>query len=211
MTKKDLSSLKPNSHISKESKGQNEDEKIDKVVTNTPKARKKSSFFNENINDVGQYLVYDVVMPALKDTLSSLVKNFVDLMLYGEPKVSNVKRNGKESYVSYASYSRQDDMDRMHREARGRSEPSRYPPRRTAQRFDDIVIDSRNEAEMVLDRMVDLLETYDVVPVSSFYDLVGITPKYTDNNYGWNDLGRARIEQVRGGYIIDLPRPIVID
>ena len=37
------------------------------------------------------------------------------------------------------------------------------------------------------------------------------TKTYTDQKWGWSDLALASVRGVRGGYILDLPRPIVID
>ena len=58
--------------------------------------------------------------------------------------------------------------------------------------------------------MDELLETYKMVTVADFYDLVGVTCDYTDNNYGWTSLRSAEVVRVRDGYIIKLPRALPI-
>lgn len=73
--------------------------------------------------------------------------------------------------------------------------------------MDEVIIETRVEAEHVLDRMVDLLKQYDQVTVSDLCDLVGATAAYTDNKWGWTDLRGADIRRVREGYLLKLPQP----
>ena len=81
----------------------------------------------------------------------------------------------------------------------------------TEDSFDDIVIPSRQEADEVLEKMDEIIDRYDIVSVSDYYDLVGETGNYTDNKYGWSSLRTAEVVRVRDGYIIKLPKPKVID
>ena len=59
--------------------------------------------------------------------------------------------------------------------------------------------------------MNELLEDYKMVSVADLYDLVGITGKVTDNNFGWTDLRNASVTRDRDGYLINLPRAIALD
>ena len=82
---------------------------------------------------------------------------------------------------------------------------------RSGYSFDDIVLESRGEAEEVLSRMDELLEMYEIVSVADLYDLVGITHDYTDNNYGWTNIRTAEVVRVRnGGYMLKLPKVLPI-
>jgi hypothetical protein len=56
-----------------------------------------------------------------------------------------------------------------------------------------------------------LIDTYGIVSVADFYDLVGITGNYTDNKYGWNNIHSASIVRVREGYMIKLPRALALN
>lgn len=78
-------------------------------------------------------------------------------------------------------------------------------------RFDDILFRSRSDAEHVLDALVELTLQYGIATVADFCQLSGIDDNYTDQNFGWYELGRARVVQVRGGYILDLPRPVRVE
>lgn len=61
------------------------------------------------------------------------------------------------------------------------------------------------------EHMIDALATYNCVSVADLYDLVGMTSNYTDNKYGWYDLRTAYIQGVSGGYVIRLPKPVVLN
>ena len=74
---------------------------------------------------------------------------------------------------------------------------------RSRHNFDDIILDSRGEAEEVLSHLVDLVDDYGMASVADLYDLVGITSNFTDNKYGWTNLSSASVSRVRDGYLID--------
>lgn len=76
--------------------------------------------------------------------------------------------------------------------------------------YDDIVFDSRGEAETVLDQMIDIVTTYDRCSVADLYDLVGFISDYTDNKVGWTDIKKASVVRVRAGYALKLPKPVTL-
>lgn len=200
-----MDDYKPNSHRFKEEQKtdvKEESKKLEKVVNGSVKVRKKShlkeALISEDASNIKSYIVIDVLIPAIKKAISDIVKNGIEMLLYGDSGRSNGQRSPSSS-VSYRDY-----YDR--REDRYRPNPSQ----RQGRSIDDLVIESRGEAEEVLTRMDELLETYKMVTVADFYDLVGVTCDYTDNNYGWTSLRSAEVVRVRDGYIIKLPRALPI-
>lgn len=180
-----------------------EKKKVGKVVSGKVKTKKKSEvrkltdiFISEDIENVKSYILMDVLVPAFKKALSDVVKNGVDMILYGSTK--HDKDSSRASRVSYRSYYDDPDVRRVS-DTRAR----------TGYSYDDVVLDSRGEAEEVLERMDELIETYGMVSVADFYELVGVSGKYTDNKYGWKDIHTAKVVRVSGdGYMIKLPRVI---
>ena len=200
-----MDDYKPNSHRFKEEQKtdvKEESKKLEKVVNGSVKVRKKShlkeALISEDASNIKSYIVIDVLIPAIKKAISDIVKNGIEMLLYGD----SGRRNGQLSPSSSVSY--RDYYDR--RDDRYRPNPSL----RQGRSIDDLVIESRGEAEEVLTRMDELLETYKMVTVADFYDLVGVTCDYTDNNYGWTSLRSAEVVRVRDGYIIKLPRALPI-
>lgn len=199
-----MEDYKSNSHKSKAEQKEvpAERKKVDKVVTGKVKTKKKSEmskfkdvFISEDVRNVKSYIFMDVLVPAVKKALSDIVKDGVDMMLYGETKPRK-SGSGSASYVSYRDYSNRDRRD-----------DRRSTHSRTVYDIDDIVIDNRGEADEVLERMDELMDTYGIVSVADYYDLVGETCAYTDNKYGWTSLRTAEVVRVRDGYKISLPRP----
>lgn len=68
-----------------------------------------------------------------------------------------------------------------------------------------IIFESRNEAEKVLNAMEELIEKYGAVTVSDVHELCNTNSTYTDNKYGWTNLGGTRVNRVRAGYRLSLP------
>lgn len=197
---------KPNSHKFKEEQKESSDDrkKLEKVVKGNVKTRKKSSirkfaddFIAEDAKNIKSYVVIDVLIPAIKKAVSDIVTNGIDMILYGESG-SNKKRSNS-SYVSYRDYS--DRRDDRHRDNRTR----------TGYGYDDLILDTRGEAEEVLSRMDELIETYGVATVADLYDLVGKSCNYTDNKYGWTNIRNSEAVRVRDGYLLKLPKALPIN
>ena len=152
------------------------------------------SFISEDAANVKSYIVMDVLVPAVKKAISDIVRDGIDMILYGESKG---RSSSSSSYVSYRDYSRRDE-DRFRDRDRDRR----------GYNHDDIVLESRGEAEEVITRMDELIETYGVVSVADLYDLVGKTCEYTDNKYGWTNIRNAEPIRVRDGWMLRLPKAL---
>lgn len=194
-----MEEFKPNSHKSKELTPVPE-KKVEKIVKGTVKSKKKNgidklkdNFISEDAANIKTYVVMDVLIPAVKKAICDIVKNGVDMILYGESGRSN--RQPSE-YVSYDRRYLDRGGPRFYKEDRARIGYS----------YDDIILETRGEAEDVLARMDELIELYGMVSVADLYDLVGITGNYTDNKYGWTNIRNAEPVHVRDGYMLRLPK-----
>lgn len=198
---------KSNSHRSKEGKTEalTDRKRVEKVVHGRVRTKPKSGvskitdvFISEDAANVKSYIVMDVLVPAVKKAISDIVRDGIDMILYGESR--GRKSSSASGYVSYRDYSRSDDRDRF-RDSRSRSSYA----------HDDIILDSRGEAEEVLTRMDELIDTYGNVSVADLYDLVGKSSEYTDNKYGWMNIRNAEPIRVRDGYMLKLPKALPIN
>ena len=77
--------------------------------------------------------------------------------------------------------------------------------------FSQFVLGSRAQAEVVVDRMYDLLSRDGVVTVADFMDLLGEDADYTMQKWGWVDLRGSQITRVPQGYLLNLPKPVPLD
>lgn len=189
-----------NSHKAREEVAE---KKVEKVVSGKTSTKKKSgirklsdTFLSEDVGNVKSYIFSEVLLPAAKKLVSDIVTNGTNMLLYGEIK----NKKGNSSKVSYSRY--YDD----------RSRDYRSPVVRNNFDYDEIIFETRGDAEAVLDAMYDILNQYKVVSVAELYDLASITThNYTCNNYGWIDLRGSSVVRVRDGYILKLPRALAID
>ena len=187
---------------------QQSEKKVEAVITGAAKTRKKGEmqkfadvFIAEDANNVKSYILMEVIVPAVKKAISDIVTTGIDMILYGEAGRS--KKNGTASKVSYRNYYDQ-GADRVRAGSAGN--------RRNTPDYDDILFDTRGDAEAVLDAMNDIISQYGTVSVSDFYDLARVpNDNFTMNRYGWTNIGGATAVWVRDGYILKLPRAIPLN
>lgn len=157
-------------------------------------------FISEDINNVKNYILMDVLVPAIKKAVADIVTNGVEMILYGS--TSNRRNSSSGSKVSYRNY--YDNRDDR-RDDRGGSRT------RSGLDYDDFVFDSRGEAEAVLSQMGDIIERFKYVTVADLYDMVDKVPPFTANKYGWTSIRNADVVRDRDGYRLKLPRAMQID
>lgn len=196
------------SNSDKSRQEQKSEKKVEAVITGTAKTRKKDGvqkfadvFIAEDANNVKSYIMMEVIVPAVKKAISDIVTTGIDMILYGEAGRS--RKNNSISKVSYRNY-----YDRDSERVRAGSANTR----RGGLDYDDILFDTRGDAEAVLDAMNDIISQYGTVSVSDFYDLARVpNDNFTMNRYGWTNIGGATAVRVRDGYILKLPRAIPLN
>ena len=187
---------------------QKEEKKIEPVVTNAAKTRKKGDirkladiFISEDANNVKSYILMDVIVPAAKKAISDIVTTGIDMILYGES--GRTKKNNTVSNVSWRKYYDQNS---------DRSATSTSSSKYGAFNYDDIVLATRGDAEAVLDAMNDIINQYGTVSVSDLYDLTNYpNDNFSMNRYGWTSINGATPVRVRDGYILKLPKAIPLN
>ena len=196
-----------NSHRSKElaTEGRSEERKVQKVVSGKVTTKKNEVrkltdiFISEDARNVKSYIFMDVLVPAIKKAISDIVTDGIDMILYGGS--GSGRKTKPSNNVSYRNYY----------ESPRNSMSSRNDSQRSRLDYDDIVFESRGEAELVREQMVDMIERYGFVTVADMYDMADLTSPYTSNKYGWTNIRSAEAVRVRDGYILKLPKAMPID
>ena len=178
---------------------------LEKVVTGAAKTRKKSEarkfvniFVPEDGENVKSYIMMDVIIPGIKNAIADVIS----IVLFGDSGRiggSRSKRDGRSRLTYWDD--RRDD-----RREYGR-------PRAAAGfEYDDIIFETRGDAELVLDQLESAIANYGIASVADLYDLAGITCRnYTANRYGWTDIQSAKVIRTREGYTLQLPRTVQIN
>ena len=194
------------------------EKKIERVTTGEVIRRKTplgkrfaETFGGGDAQGVASYVLQDVLLPAAKDMVADAVSQGIEKMLFGEARGGgrsriNNQRKSASTYTSYNKFAVKPGHRTDPRESREMSRRSR-----ATHDFNDIILDSRVEVQSVIDHLFMLIDEYDVATVADLYELVGVTGSFTDEKWGWTDVRGASISKVRDGYLLDLPRPEVID
>lgn len=217
----DDSRYKSNSYKSKAEAEKREVQKVVKGQTRvhqkTTGEKIKESFFGENIDNVGDYLLFDVLIPSAKELFDTFLTNAKDIILFGEVRDGSSRRSPSRrggSYVAYDGYSR-------------RSRRESESARRARFDFSYIEFDTLDDIDDVIAEMRDIWTVYNEVTVAQYYqsaDPDGIRISPTDNNWGWVDIRafttadtrkiRSRnpeTGEIETKWILDLPRPKPLD
>lgn len=208
-----MEKYQPNSHRSKELKkaeaASEPEKRVQKVVSGNVKTRKNEVrkfadiFISEDASNVKSYIFMDVLVPAIKKAISDIVTDGIDMILYGGSGGGSARRRSSSgNKVSYRSYydDRRDD----------RGGRSRYESHNRFD-YDDLVFENRGQAEAVREAMLDTIEDYGLVTVADMYDMADLAAPYTSARYGWTSIRNSEVKRVKDGYIINLPKAVVID
>lgn len=197
-----MEEYKPNSHKFKKSQQLQETQKVKKVTSGVVKTKKKSEvsnlksiFISEDIRNVGEYILTDVIIPAVKNALSDTVNNGINMLLYGD-----AGRNRKSSApkISYSQYYADRNV--------GGAVVNRNAAR-TGWDYDEITFESRGDAERVLTELDEAIDRYGVISVGDLYNAAGVTTdNYAVNKYGWTNIRSAEVIRARDGYVIKMPK-----
>lgn len=196
---------KPNSKRSKEGSPKPvPDKKFEKVITGEAKFKKRNNFLNaflpEDMGSIKTAIFLDVFIPALKKALSDMW----NMILYPNGEEGGYgRRNSPASKVSYMKYWQRD-----------RDDDRRYPLnyRSNCLNCDEIIVDTRGEAEDILATADEIICSYGIISVACLYDLAGRVGNHTDNKYGWTDVSGAKIIRLNdGSFMIKMPKALPLD
>ena len=182
-----------------------EDHKSEKIVKGKVKTRKQTfgrkvarAIFAEDLPDVKEHVVWDVIIPGIRDGIRNSLINIVESIFGGG--ISNGSRSGG-SRVSYrnggTAYDRQFNN-------RSRRSEGMYT-------FEDVIFDNRGEAEEVRDQLNYNIERYGYVSILDYYDMCGLRTRPADANFGWTNIQYATVERVSGGWLLRLPDVMPIE
>ena len=161
--------------------------------TVVPKKRNKfkEAFISEDIVDVKDYIFMDVFIPALKKLIEDILTNGIRALFYG----SSAKTKSSIAFMT--------PYDKM--SSKGNVKPY-SKPNNMYDLTNDIVFSEKQDAQHVLEMMLEICDRYDKVSVADLYQLVRRPTTTNDFRWGWTDLRSARVVYGRSGYMLDLPK-----
>lgn len=160
-------------------------------------------FGPDGLKGVGRYVGTEIVAPAIKGAIVDSVVASVNAIIYGGD-APRTRSAGPRASGGYTNYNRQYSGSPITRTG------NQYT--RTvmaANRIQEYELPDRQQANDVLTSLREIADKYSAVSVADYYESIGVSVEYTDNNYGWElrDLDTARVRSTPHGFIIELPRP----
>lgn len=152
----------------------------------------------EDARSVGETVLWDVIIPTVKNLISDTVTRGIESMLYG----GDSRPRSRTSYSDYSGYSRPKgnrdrSTDRRERRSARQAEPER----------NEIIFESRSDANDVIDRMSDIIDQYGQASLADLNALIGASSNFIDDNWGWTDMGSFNVRQVRDGFMLTHDEP----
>lgn len=181
------------------------------VVSKNARASKKgpvkralSKIFADDFDDIKTNIISDTLLPAIRDMIFDAITNGLSMSLYGTTHAGSNKRRRGQVNTDYSKISStvSPARDRL----RDRRESSAV--------MEDLLFESREDALAVLDGVMDMMDTYELVSVADVYSLSGFGTTPTDNKYGWDnpsDLAKMKIVRVGRDWCLKIPKPYPID
>ena len=182
-----------------------EKKKVEKVVSGKVVAKPKTglakfaeTFLAEDIHKVKDYVVKDLIVPTIKDTIWTIIARGSERLIFGE--AGHSPKNSKLPFINYNGLFKS-------------SPPTPTPSvnsTSTQYSVDNIILEDRGDAERVLTAMNSHIAEFGEVSISTLYEFIGEPiGDFMSTRWGWRSLNTAGIMRTsNGGYKLDLPRPI---
>lgn len=191
--------------------------RVQQIVTDPDKVKRRKkplsrriseNLFGSDAQSVGSFIMMDVLVPAMKDTVTSMVSEGIERLVYGDNARGGRRPVGSTHRSGHVAYNRMSESSlTRRRDPRDEERVSMSRRGRANHDFEEVVLDSRVEAEEVLSTLYEILNKYDQVAVADLYSMLGISGTYMDEKWGWEDLRGAQVVRRRGFYLLDLPAP----
>lgn len=206
----------PSNSNSKPTPPSNPPKKAEKVVvgevTSRPQSlgkRLKNALIGGDSKSALHYVIVEVVIPQAKDMLAEATSQAIERLIFGEARSSYRRPSSRTTGSTYTNYTRYSEKGNRPLGRTIREERATISLR--SNDLQDLIFESRADAQAVLEQMYEFLEEYHLVSVADLMTMIDKTSRHTDQKWGWESLQGSDIRTTRGGYLLILPRPISLD
>lgn len=174
-----------------------------KVKEKTVLDKASDVFLSEDARSVKDYIIYDVIIPTIKNGIADTIIGAIEMAFFGSPR-SRRSSSGGGKIVNYSSYSSDSRRNFSGHRVASSNHSDRYD-------YNNVYLDSRGDAEEVITSMEDLIRDYGEATVADLKSLVGLTNRPIDNKWGWTDCRDFHVSRSGRGYVLDFAQPIYLD
>jgi|694.fasta_scaffold01451_34 hypothetical protein len=195
----------------KDTPSESDDKKVEPIklggeVTTRKKpigSRFKEIFLGGEVRSASEYILSDVLLPALRNLIVDATTKGIERFVYGD---SGYSRSRPANYGPRTTYNR--PLNRpSYNDPRRPNVPDQPNKPRSRPGHSEIILAERADAEMVLERLQDIIDRYPAASVADLHELLGLPTTYVDHQWGWTSIRYAEIRQIREGFLLDLPQP----
>lgn len=163
----------------------------------------KETFLGGDPKRAGQYILQDVIFYNIRQTIVMAIQQGVERLVLGETMRQRSRPLGQYApRIQYNTTLRRDP-----REVGAFSGPRPTTTARNSHDIGELILGSREEAQLVVEQLTAIADQYDYATVGQLYNLLGWPTTFTDEKWGWQSFANVEIKQVNNGYLVDLPDP----
>lgn len=179
---------------------------VEKVTSGMAKKQKKTlskkvidALFDQKVDEAIDYAKHNVIGPGIRRLIFDAFMGGLSMIFFGDAGGFYGGDPGGRTGGGRRGY------DRIYDSRNGRAGDGYR--RRSSVDVSDILFETREDAERVLDRLYRDLQEYGRVRVADLYSAAGVSGNsmWTDNNYGWFNLDRAAPYPTSEGWQLDMP------
>ena len=183
-----------------------EKKKVGKVISGKAATKPKGelakfadTFIAGDIRKVKDYLIKDVLVPTIKDTIWTVIAKGSERLLYGE--AGHAPKKSKLPYLDYNSLFKPNT-----------AQPQVSSQTNPLHSIDNIFLDDEEDAKKVLATMHAYIAEYGSVSVSELHEFIGEPiGDFTSTHWGWRSINTATYAPTGDGrYKLILPRAMSI-
>ena len=205
-----------NSDISERFEGEVEDtrkKKLVPIVSRDDLAKKSLAkrilglVLTDDIDDLKQYVIREIVMPNLKETILDI----------GETAMLGTSRDRDRDYQPYRDdygrirYDKIYGKKKKKKKYREREDYDDDYDEDERTEYRDIVLKKRQDAERIVAELRGQIDSCGQVSVAEFMDLLDLPNNFVDHSWGWIDRRDIGIRRVKTGWLIDVAKAIYLD
>lgn len=154
--------------------------------------RFKEGLFGDEVFD-------NVIIPAV----GNMILDSLEMMFFHRTGYRNNYQQPPQNYTYNYGYGYNSQPYMPQPSYQYNQQPQQYVQNKVD--YHNIILRSKQDADAVLNQMIDRIRSYGAVSIADLFDLIQVPGEYTDNNWGWRDARYFGVRRVAKGFLLVLP------
>lgn len=168
------------------------------------------AFVTKDLKSVKKHVIKEVIVPKIKEMFFDAVTDGLSMFLDMDVRKPSGKPYSSGGGYDYAKISSN------YKYGASNNNRDDTPDSDSGVDYRNIVYATKEDANDVLSAMQDFAREYGQASTMDLFELAGISVNklaFPQNNYGWkfDQIKHVPMRRIREGWLLDFPRPIVLD